>query len=105
MSDKPKMEMVISEADAKALIQSCADSILAKMSERGEVLQWGTQQHNSLLYRLAVALGMPETAMKDFMVIMAISGVGGNASQFRQSKFVVDKLPKTTQRKAILDAY
>jgi hypothetical protein len=105
MSENKTKEAKISEADITAGITPHVDAILEIQSKRGDSPKWDKSAHISLIARIAVDCGLPEDAKADFAQFMAEAGIGGNQSQFLQSKYLKDKLPKTATRKQLVEAY
>jgi hypothetical protein len=105
MSENKTKEAVITQADIEAAITNNVADILKIQADRGDGLKWDKNAHISLIVRLAIDSGLPEDARKDFALMLAESGVGGNQSQFLQSKYLKDKLPKTATRKQMVEAY
>lgn len=101
MSEETKIEAKaqgLSEAEADATITSCVAKILY---QQGEQKEWGISEHLTLLWKIAQELGMDDEAKKDFFILMRSSGLGGNQSQFRQSKFLKGKLPENKRTQAL----
>lgn len=64
---------------------------------------WGAKEHNILLSLVAEDCGLDVASKKDFRDLLAVRGLGGNSSQFRQwlqSKDGGELIPKT----AVVDA-
>jgi hypothetical protein len=100
-----KPEAKISQSDIEAGITPHVDAIIKIQSDRGDSPKWDKSAHVSLIARIAVDCGLPEDAKNDFVQFMAEAGVGGNQSQFLQSKYLKDKLPKHSTRKQLVEAY
>jgi hypothetical protein len=105
MSENKTKEQRLTDDEISAAIAHNVDEILTVQSERQEPAHWDKTAHVSLIVRLAVDAGLPATAKNDFAQYLAESGVGGNQSQFLQSKYLKDKLPKHATRKQLVEAY
>lgn len=103
--NKTKAEQKITQADIEAGINPHVDAIIKIQSERGGEVKWDKSAHISLICRLAEDCGLPAESKKDFAQFLSESGIGGNQSQFLQSKFLKDKLPEKTTRKQLVEAY
>ena len=103
MNDKTSTTAITDEAIAGGL-NSNIDAILAKQAD---VKSWGTDEHIHLLYLVACDHGLPDDKQTraDLKAHLRTAGLGGNSSQFRQSKFLKDKLPKVETRKEKLSKY
>lgn len=105
MSNEKTKEQKISQADIEAGINPHVAEIIRIQSERGGEVKWDKNAHISLICRIAVDCGLDEADKVNFAQFMAEAGVGGNQSQFLQSKYLKDKLPKHATRKQMVEAY
>lgn len=98
-----KQAMGLPQADAEAIVVEAVGEILA---QQGEKKEWGIAEHLALICKVAAASTSIEKAeFADFKSLLRIAGIGGNQSQFRQSKFLKDKLPIEPKRADMLKAY
>jgi len=106
-NEKPavKQEAKISQSDIEAGINPHVAAIIKIQSERGDEVKWDKSAHISLICRIAVDCGLAETEKSNFAQFLSEAGIGGNQSQFLQSKYLKDKLPKHATRKQLVEAY
>lgn len=96
-------EAILSQEDCEKTIVEAVNEIL---SQQGEKKEWGISEHLALICKVAQASTSIEKAeFADFKMLLRQAGLGGNQSQFRQSKFLKDKLPKEAKRAEALKAY
>lgn len=105
MSENKTKEQKISQSDIEAGITPHVDAIIKIQSERGGEVKWDKSAHISLICRIAVDCGLEKENVQSFSQFLAESGIGGNQSQFLQSKFLKDKMPKHATRKQLVEAY
>lgn len=97
--------MPLSETECEQTIHANVKAILTKQGKTEGQGEWGIDEHLELLFMVAQDCGLDVEARQDFRAILRIAGVGGNQSQFRQSKFLKGRIPAESKRKEMLSKY
>ena len=95
MSDAKEVKSSLPESEIQAMILVNVEKIL---KHQNGTKKWGTQEHNALLCFTAMDCGMEKEQAEEFVQFLSFNGLGGNASQFRQAKFMKGRLPKTEKQ-------
>lgn len=97
--------MPLSDTECEQTINANVKSILEKQGKPAGQGEWGIDEHLELIFKVAQDCGMDAEARQDFRALLRVAGLGGNQSQFRQSKFLKGKIPEQTKRATLLSKY
>lgn len=102
---KKKGYMLLNETECEAAIKANVKAILEKQGKEAGKGEWGVDEHLELIFKVAQDCGMDAEARGDFRAMLKQAGLGGNQSQFRQSKFLKGLIPEQAKRATLLSKY